>query len=120
MAHLCSLFHINHSPRTPYSPRTNGLVEVQNRNLGTHLRRFLQKPPTNWSIQTQMYAYAHNTTPLSQLKLPPYLIVFYTHPCIPLTFSLHLPRDSCKTLIASYRDCLLPHTHYSTLLNMPC
>ena len=42
MAHLCSLFHINHSHRTPYSPWTNGLVEVQNRNLGTHLRIFLQ------------------------------------------------------------------------------
>ena len=65
MAHLCSLFHITHSPRTPYSPWTNGLVEVQNRNLGTHLRIFLQNPPTNWSFQTQMYAYAHNTTPLS-------------------------------------------------------
>ena len=70
MAHLCSLFHINHSPRTPYSPWTNGLVEVQNRNLETHLRIFLQNPPTNWSFQTQMYAYAHNTTPLSQLILP--------------------------------------------------
>ena len=69
MAHLCSLFHINHSPRTPYSPWTYGLVEVQNRNLGTHLRIFLQNPPTNWSFQTQMYTYAHNTTPLSQLKL---------------------------------------------------
>ena len=43
MAHLCSLFHINHSPRTPYSPWTNGLVEVQNRNLGTHLRIFFTK-----------------------------------------------------------------------------
>ena len=39
-AHLCCLFHINHSPRTPYSPWTNGLVEVQNRNFGTHLRLF--------------------------------------------------------------------------------
>ena len=44
IAHLCSLFHINHSPRTPYSPWTNGLVEVQNRNHGTHLRIFLQNP----------------------------------------------------------------------------
>ena len=69
---ISSLFHINHSPRTPYSPWTNGLVEVQNRILGTHLRIFLQNPPTNWSFQTQMYAYTHNTTPLSQLKL------FYT------------------------------------------
>ena len=35
MAHLCTLMGIRHSPRTAYSPWTNGLVEVQNRNLGT-------------------------------------------------------------------------------------
>ena len=108
MAHLCSLFHINHSPRTPYSPWTNGLVEVQNRNLGTHLRIFLQNPPTNWSFQTQMYAYAHNTTPLSQLKLSPYQIVFHTHPRIPLTFSLNLPRNASKNCIATYCESLPP------------
>ena len=113
MAHLCSLFHINHSPRTPYSPWTNGLVEVQNRNLGTHLRIFLQSPPTNWSFRTQMYAYAHNTTPLSQLKLSPYQIVFHTHPRIPLTFSLNLPRDTQKNCIATYCESLSPHSHYS-------
>ena len=44
MALLCSLFKINHSPRTPYSPWTNGLVEIQNRNLGTHLRLFFTTP----------------------------------------------------------------------------
>ena len=38
MAHLCTLMGIRHSPRTAYCPWTNGLVEVQNRNLGTHLR----------------------------------------------------------------------------------
>ena len=113
MAHLCSLFHINHSPRTPYSPWTNGLVEVQNRNLGTHLRIFLQNPPTNWSFQTQMYAYAHNTTPLSQLKLSPNQIVFHTHPRIPLTFSLNISRDMFKNCTATYCESLSPHSHYS-------
>ena len=44
MAHLCSLFDIDHSPRTTYSPWKNGLVEVQNRNLETHLRLFFLKP----------------------------------------------------------------------------
>ena len=37
-AHLCTFKGIRHSPRTAYSPWTNGPVEVQNRNLGTHLR----------------------------------------------------------------------------------
>ena len=41
MAHL---FNINHSPRTAYSPWTNGVVEVQNHNHYTHLRRFFTKP----------------------------------------------------------------------------
>ena len=114
MAHLCSLFHVNHSPRTPYSPWTNGLVEVRNRNLGTHLRIFLQNPPTNWSFQTQMYAYAHNTTPLPQLELSPYQIVFHTLPRIHLTFSLILPRDARKNCFATYCESLPPHSHYST------
>ena len=36
MAHLCTPMGIRHSPRTAYSPWTNGIVEVQNRNLSTH------------------------------------------------------------------------------------
>ena len=41
MVQLCTLKRIRHSPRTAYSPWTNGLVEVQNSNFGTHLRMFL-------------------------------------------------------------------------------
>ena len=55
-----------------------------------------------------MYAYAHNTTPLSQLKLSPYQIVFHTHPRIPLTFSLNLPRNASKNCIATYCESLPP------------
>ena len=33
MAQLCILMGIRHSPRTPYSPWTSGLVEVQNKAL---------------------------------------------------------------------------------------
>ena len=51
MTHLCSLFSIDNSPRTPYPPRTNNLVDVQNRNLGIHLRLFSQNPPNNCSFQ---------------------------------------------------------------------
>ena len=38
MVQLSSLFKTIQTPRTPYSPRTDVLVETQNRNLGTYLR----------------------------------------------------------------------------------
>ena len=45
MAQLRSLMGIRHSPRIPYSPGKNGLVDVRNKNRGTHLRMFLQNTP---------------------------------------------------------------------------
>ena len=113
MAHLRSRFNINHSPRTLHSPSTNGLIEVQNRNLVIHLRLFLQNPPTNWSIGTQMNAYAHNTTPLSQHTFAPHQIVFHTHPRLQITFSLTLTCDFSKTCIATYCNSLPHHTQIS-------
>ena len=68
MTHLCTLMGIRHSPRTAYSPWTNGLVEVQNRNLGKNLRIFLHDIPKDWAFQVHMYAYAHNSQPLSELN----------------------------------------------------
>ena len=51
MAQLCTLMEIRHSPRTAFSPWTNGLVEVQSRNLGIHLRMFLHDTPKDWAFQ---------------------------------------------------------------------
>ena len=45
MAHLCTLMGVRYSPRTPYSPWTDGRVEFQNKNLGTHIRMFSQTLP---------------------------------------------------------------------------
>ena len=109
MAHLCTLMGIRHYPRTAYSPWTNGLVEVQNRNLGTHLRMFLHNTPEDWVFQVHMYAYAHNSQPLSELNVSPYEIVFHT---IPLTFDLNLNRNSSKTCISKYCSQLPEHSHY--------
>ena len=58
-ANLCTTMGIGHSPKFPYAQWTNGLVENQNKNLGTHLRLFLHDTPENWSTQVHMYAYAH-------------------------------------------------------------
>ena len=79
LANLCTTMGIRHSPRTPYAPWTTGLVENQNKNLGTHLRLFVHNTTENWSTQVHMYAYAHNSQPLSELNLSPYEIVFHTY-----------------------------------------
>ena len=112
MAHLCTLMGIRHSPRTAYCPWTNGLVEVQNKNLGTHLRMFLHDTPKNWAFQVHMYAYAHKSQPHSELKISPHEIVFHTRPRIPLTFDLNLNRDTSKTCISRYCSQLPEHSHY--------
>ena len=78
MAHLCTLIGIRHSPRTAYCPWTNGLVEVQNRNLGTHLHMFLHNTPNDWAFQVHMYAYAHISQPLSELNVSSHEF-FFTH-----------------------------------------
>ena len=118
MTHLCTLMGIRHSPRTTYSPWTNGLVEVQNRNLGTHLRMFLHDTPKDWAFQVHMYAYAHNSQPLSELNISPHEIVSHTRPRIPLTFDINLTRDTSKTCISRYCSKLTEHSHYDkTYLN---
>ena len=115
MAHLCTLMGIRHSPSTAYSPWTNGLVEVQNRNLGTHLRMFLHETPKDWAFQVHRYAYAHSSQPLSELSISPHEIVFHTRPRIPLTFYLNLNRDTSKTCISRYCSQLPEYSHYDKL-----
>ena len=112
MARLCTLMGIRHSPRTPYSPWTNGLVEVQNKNFGTHIRMFLQNTTKNWAHQVHMYAFAHNSQPLSALNVSPHELVFHIRPRIPLTFDLNLNRNKHNTCISQYCSQLPEHSQY--------
>ena len=112
MAQLCTLMRICHSPRTAYSPWTNGLVEVQNRKLGTHLRMFLHDTPKDWAFQVHMYAYAHNSQRLSELNISHHEIVFHTSPRKPLTFDLNRSRDTSELCISRYCSQLPEHSHY--------
>ena len=77
MTHLCTLMGIRHSPRTASSPWTNGLVEVQNRNLGTHQRMFLHKTSNGYSKFTCMLT--HTTLNLFQNSMFLLLKLFFTH-----------------------------------------
>ena len=112
MAHLCTLMGITNSPRTADSPWTNGLVEVQNRNLGTHLRMFPHDTPKDWAFQVHMYAYANNSQPLSELNVSPQEIVFHTQPRIPITFDLNLNRNASTLCISKFCSQLPEHSHY--------
>ena len=76
MAHLFTLMGIRHSPRTPYSSGTNELFDVQNKNLGTQPRMFLQNTPMDWAHQVHMYGFAHNSQPLSAFNVSPLELVF--------------------------------------------
>ena len=71
---------IRHSPGGPYSPRTKGLVEVQNKNHGTQIRMFLQNTPKDLAHQVHMYAFPHNSQPLSTLNNSPHELVFHIRP----------------------------------------
>ena len=112
MTHLRTLMGIRHSPRTAYSPWTNGLVEAQNRNLGTHHRMFLHNTPQYWAFQVHMYAYAHNSLPISELNVSPYETVFHTRPRILLFFDLNLNRNTSKTCISQNCSQHPEHSHY--------
>ena len=112
MAHVCTLMGTRHSPRTPYSPWTDGLVEVQNRSLCTHIRMFLQNTPKDWAHQVHMYAFAHNSQPLSTLNVSPHELVFHIRPRIPLTIDLNLIRNKNNRCISKKCSQFPEHSHY--------
>ena len=112
MAHFFTLMGIRHSLRITYSPWTNGLVEKQNRNLGTHLRMFLHDTSKDWAFQVHLYAYAHNSQPLSELNVCPHEIVFHTRSRIPLTFDLKFNWISSKLCISQYCSQIPEHSLY--------
>ena len=98
MTLLCTLMGIRHSPKTAHPPWTNGLVDLQNRNFGTHQRLFLRGTPKDWAFQVHMFAYAHNSQPLSELNVPPHEIDFRTR--LTLTFDLNFNRNASKLCIS--------------------
>ena len=79
-------------------PLEIGLVEVQNKILGTHLRMFLQNTSKTRAHQVHVYAFAHDSQPLSPSNVPPHEIVFHPRPRIPLTFNSILSAIRTKHL----------------------
>ena len=102
---------IRHSSRIAFSPWTNGLVELQNRNLGNHLLMFLHDTPKDGAFHVHMYAYAHNSQPLSELDVSPQENVFHTRPRFPLTFDIILTVTLPKRVFHNIAPNIL-NTHF--------
>ena len=81
------MFEIRHSLRISHAHWTYGLVELQKKNLGTHLIMFPHDISENWSIQVNFFAHTHNTQPLSHLNISPNELIFHTQPPSPLNFN---------------------------------
>ena len=59
-----------------------------------------------------MYAYAHNSQPISELNLSPYEVVFHTIPRIPINFELNLQRDTYRNCTSQFCQNLPLHKQY--------
>ena len=106
MAHFSTLMLIIHSPRTAYFAWINVLVRVQNRDLGKHLpifHHFHHSTPRDWAFEVHIYAYAHNSQPISELNVSPNESVFHKTPRIPLNF------DSSQTSTVIHLNFVFPN-----------
>ena len=59
-----------------------------------------------------MYAYAHNSQPLSDLNDSPHEIVFHTQPRTPIIFDLNLNWSKSEICISKYCSQLPEHSRY--------
>ena len=80
--------------------------------LGTYIRMFLQNNLKEKGHQVHMYAFAHNSQPLSALNVSPHELVFHIRPRIPLIFDLNLIRNKNNTSISQYCSPLPEHSQY--------
>ena len=73
---------------------------------------FLHDTPNDWAFQVHMYAYVHNSKPLSEINVSPREIVFHTRPRVTLIFDLNLNRNTSKLCISKYCSQLPENSHY--------
>ena len=99
------------TPRTTYSPGTNGKVEVENHHLTRYWQKFMNQSGNNWSKLASKFAFAHNTSVSYTTGQTPYEIVFGTKPQVPMTLKLGLLQDKDKQCKSGFCDGFQAHTH---------
>ena len=87
-------------------------LKIKIKILEAILDFFLHNTPENWSTQVHMYAYAHNSQPLSELNLSPHEMVLHTIPRTPINFELNFQRDTYRNCTSQYCQDLPLYTHY--------
>ena len=97
--------------RTAYSLWANGKIETQNQHIARYWRNFLNDAGNNWSTQSPMFAFAHNTSVNYTTGKTPYKIVFGTKPQIPMSLKLGLYRIKHKLCCSRFRENLPSHSH---------
>ena len=80
---------------------------------------FLQNTPKDWANQFHMYAYAHNSQPLSSLNVSPHEVVFHTRPRVLLIFDINFNRDTSESCISQHCSELPEHSHYDKTNHNP-
>ena len=114
-ANWCTLFNFRQFPKTSIAAWTPGLVKVQIKKIGTHLRLFLHDTAENWFFQVHFFAYARYNQSKSLFHVSPNVVVFNTQPHIPLRFQLHLSLNQFRKCIADYCLDFPPHSQYQSI-----
>ena len=90
-AAFCELAKIDHRVISAYHPEANGLVERENRNILSSLRKLLQDPDTEWDVALYAIVAANNATAKRAhgWQRSPFELMVWRQPNIPL--------DECDT-----------------------
>ena len=102
-------------PLSGYNPWSNGIVEVQNKFMGTYLKLFVEENPNNWAELIPKWAYAQNTSFLSVIGMTPHEIMFGIKPHVPLNLKMGIFRDKDNLCVRQKNgtcEGLPNHTHY--------
>ena len=81
VAKLLKFYNILHRKTTPYSPQSHGLIEIQNKNLTTLIRIFMNQFDAGWKDVITLASIVVNLVPRPILENhSPYYIMYGEEP----------------------------------------
>ena len=117
---LLPKFDITHAPRTKWSPRTNGKVEIQNKHLSEIFRCYLSQAGNYWTKLTCQFAFAQNTSLNSSTGTTPDEMFLGFKPQIPISLKWGLVGDDNELCQPELSPPLPNHTHVNKETSPSC